>query len=125
VDRPVRGFVALAPAFRPHTLRRIRELVVGALVAPARTLGSYRWQMDARRAIRETATRIPEVRCPLLVLHSCDDPTVSPRGGRELYERASSVEKRFVELQGQGHVLSCAPDLASVAGPIREFLAAR
>ncbi|MCA9750606.1 MAG: alpha/beta fold hydrolase [Gemmatimonadetes bacterium] len=122
-DRPAAGLVALAPALRPRTARRAAGVLRTLLVSPRRAFGSYRWQTEARRAIRATPPRLADVRCPLLVLVSTDDPTVSPAGARAFHDLAGASDKELVVLEGQGHVLSAAPDLESVAAPIRAFRA--
>jgi pimeloyl-ACP methyl ester carboxylesterase len=121
--RPVPAFVGLAPAFRPRSGRRLGQMLFLGLRSPRLARASWRWQMEARHGIRTTRERLPELRCPLRVLASADDPTVSPRGGREMVERAGSADKRFLALEGQGHVLSNAPELELVVGPIREWMA--
>ncbi len=123
-ERAPAGLVALAPALRPYVLRRLGMLLLGFLVRPRVALHTLRWQTDVRRGIRATAARLGEVRCPLLVLHSRDDDSVSARGARELLEAAASERKELRWLDGQGHVLSTAPDRERVFGPVREFLAA-
>jgi carboxylesterase len=115
-------FAALAPALRPFVLRRLLALLPAFAIRPRRAAATLRWQAELRRGILASAARIPEVRCPLLVLHSRDDPSVSVRGARELTGRASSAERRLIVLERQGHVLSIAPDREAVFGPLREFL---
>ncbi|MFN8178161.1 MAG: alpha/beta fold hydrolase [bacterium] len=123
-DRPVGRLVALAPALRPFVLRRLLALPLLALASPRAAASTWRWQRDVQRGIQATTRRIPAVRCPLLVLHSREDDSVSLRGAEELVERAGSTEKRLIVLDGQGHVLSAAPDLRSVVAPMVAFLAA-
>lgn len=123
MQRDPARLVALAPALRPFVLRRLGPLALALVLRPTLALASWRWQMDVRRGIRDTVPLLPRMRCPLLVIHSDDDPTVAARGAREFLDAAGSVEKRFVSLDGQGHVLSAAPDRERVFLPIREFLA--
>jgi carboxylesterase len=125
VRHPVRALVALAPALRPFVWRRIGLLVVGLVVSPRLAVATWRWQTELLRGIRQTRALLGGVRCPLLVLHSRDDGSVSPRGGRELHRGAGSTVKRHVVLDGQGHVLSIAPDKEErVWEPAAEFLEA-
>jgi carboxylesterase len=109
VGSPLRALVALAPALRPFVLRRIWLLGLLVLVRPRLAAATWRWQRELLRGIRETRELLDGVRCPLLVLHSRDDRSVSPRGGEELWRGAGSPEKRHTVLDGQGHVLSLAP----------------
>jgi carboxylesterase len=123
-ERDVLGFVALAPALRPYVLRRLLGLVPLALAHPfaARTL--VRWQSAVRRGMRDAARVLPEVRCPLLILHSDDDDSVDIRGAHEMLTRAASRQKRLEILHGQGHVLSLAPDRHREVFPrVRTFVA--
>jgi len=121
--RPVPAFVGLAPAFLPLAGRRFGRMLLLGLRAPRLARASWNWQMEARRGIRGARELLPGLRCPLIVLASSDDPTVSPRGGEEMVELAGSADKRFVALDGQGHVLSNAPDLEVVVRPVREWMA--
>lgn len=123
VRRDVVALVALAPALQPFVGRRVLGVMIEAILRPRLARINLRWQQAARRGIRATIPEIPRITAPLLVLHSHDDPSVSSRGARMLYERASSKEKQIVLLDDQGHVLTRAPDLESVFGPVRRFLA--
>ena len=123
IERPVPALVALAPALRPFVTGRALWLLPLALVRPRLALATYRWQMEARRAIETTRPLVARVACPLLVLHSTDDRSVSPRGARELFEDAGSQRKELELLEGQGHVLSEAPHREElVFSPVRSFL---
>lgn len=123
IRRPVTGLVALAPALRPFVARRIWLLGVLAIVRPRLALATYRWQRRLLRGIRETRRAVPRLRCPLLVLQSRDDASVSGRGAAELHALAGSERKQLVLLDGQGHVLSRAPDReALVYRPALELL---
>lgn len=117
------GFVALAPAFRPYVSKRAWMLLPLALIRPARARRMFRWQMEAKRGIRETAERLPDVSCPLLAIHSDDDKSVDIRGARELLSGVASTDKRLEIVSGQGHILSRAPDRHRVIFPVvREFV---
>ncbi len=122
-ESDVAGFVALAPAVRPFVLRRLGRLAVQLFTDPELVRLTWTWQMRARKDIRRAIGRLGRVRCPLLVLHSRDDDSVHPRGAREFVDAAGSAEKRLEMLDGQGHVLSMAPDRHRVVfPPIRDFV---
>lgn len=119
------ALVALAPALRPFVWRRIWVLAVGFPVRPRLAAATLRWQRELLRGIGETRGILESVRCPLLVLHSRDDASVSPQGGAELHRAAASAVKGHVVLDGQGHVLTCAPEKETlVFGPSLAFLEA-
>lgn len=120
--RPVRAFVAFAPALRPFVLRRAFALVPQVLAAPRLALLRYRWQQEVWRGIRATELEIPRVTAPLLVMHSRDDASVSIAGSRLLHDGAASTRKHFACVDGQGHVLTTPPNPDVVFGPVREFL---
>jgi len=122
-ERELAGFVALAPALRPYVVRRLLRLVPLLLTRPSAARTLVRWQSAVRRGMRDAAERAPEMRCPLLILHSDDDDSVDLRGAHELLARAGSASKRLEVLHGQGHVLSLAPDRRREVFPrIRGFL---
>lgn len=49
---------------------------------------------------------LPQVGCPLLIIRSADDPTVTPEGAQFVYDQVSSTDKELVTLQDVGHVLT-------------------
>ncbi len=120
--RGVGAFVALAPAFRPFVGRRLAVIALEWIIRPRGARIRYRWQREAQRGIHAAEAEVPSVTAPLLVMHSRDDASVSVSGSRMLHGRASSKEKRLVLLDGQGHVLTRAPDREAVYGPVRRFL---
>ncbi|MGQ0722226.1 MAG: alpha/beta hydrolase [Candidatus Eiseniibacteriota bacterium] len=114
---------ALAPAFRPYVLRRLWLLAALGAVRPPLAWATWRWQWELLRGIRQTRPLVAELRCPLLVLASRDDGSVSLRGARELHRHAATEMKRLALLDGQGHVLTTAPDRErAVYAPVLELL---
>jgi carboxylesterase len=122
VEGGVARFVALAPALRPYVLRRVISLIPRWIQATRLARIQYRWQREVWRGIRATELLIPRVTSPLLVMHSTDDESVSVQGARLLHDRAGSTKKKLVLVEGQGHVLTKAPDPETVFAPIRSFL---
>lgn len=47
--------------------------------------------------------RIPQVKCPLLVMHGEEDSLINPSHGRKLVEAATVTDKRFISIPGAGH----------------------
>ena len=69
----------------------------------------------------DNVSRIPNISCPLIVIHGVDDQVIPLAMGREVYRRAV-VDKRMVEIPGAGH-----NDLTDLGGgaywnAIRAFL---
>jgi fermentation-respiration switch protein FrsA (DUF1100 family) len=78
-----------------------------------------RWMLRFRYA---TIDRLPDLRCPVLIIHSRADEVIPFRHGRELWEKADEP-KAFLEIQGghnEGFLLSA--DI--YAAGIRDFLKA-
>jgi carboxylesterase len=122
-QRDLAGLVALAPALRPRVLVRLLVLGYRFLVRPTVARKTLRWHLELKRGIDATIAWIPNVTCPLCVLHSSDDPSVRPDGARLLHDRAASARKNLVILKGQGHTLARAPNPELVYPRIVEFLA--
>jgi carboxylesterase len=121
--RKIPGLVALAPALRPFVARRAGLLAAGLIVQPRLAWKTLQWQLHLLREIRATRGELPGVTCPVLVMVSQDDPTVSPRGAREFHDGVSSTDRSLREFPDQGHVLSASPDRRRrVFPPILEFL---
>jgi carboxylesterase len=116
-------FVALAPALRPFVGARALALLPLAVAQPALARDTMRWQMEARRGIVETRRSVASVMCPLFVLHSRDDASVSVKGAQDLYEGAATEIKQRSILEGDVHVLSTAPDrVAAIFEPVAEWI---
>lgn len=47
--------------------------------------------------------RIPQVKCPLLVIHGEDDSLITPSHGHKLVDAATVTDKRFLGIPGAGH----------------------
>lgn len=122
VLRPAAAFVALAPALRPFVVSRALALAGRALVNPRAAGVRYRWQREVWRGIRATEAQIARLAAPLLVIHSRDDSSVSIRGARLLHDGAASAVKRLHVVDGQGHVLTQAPEPEVIFAPLRDFL---
>jgi len=66
--------------------------------------------------------RIPQVKCPLLIIHGEADTLIPPSHGRRLFEAATVSDKQFLGIPGAGH-----DDLMDVGGDtidaaIRDFM---
>lgn len=67
-----------------------------------------------------TCDFLPDVRCPVLIIHSCDNKIVPYSHGCRLYDLAPG-DKEFLEVRGGSENGSLAPEDSYAAG-IKEFL---
>ena len=67
---------------------------------------------------------LPQVTCPLLVIHSTLDQAIHPQSARRTYERAGSTDKELVTLHNSGHCLTVDSEWESVAEKTYEFIQA-
>lgn len=74
------------------------------------------------RLIREVRRLLPQVTCPLLVVHSTGDQTIHPDSARYTYERAGSTEKELVTLHNSGHCLTVDSEWEDVAERTYRFI---
>ncbi|RME35145.1 MAG: alpha/beta fold hydrolase [Gammaproteobacteria bacterium] len=58
---------------------------------------------ELRRLVSEMRHRLPEVRCPVLILQGDEDSVVDPRGAAIIERHLGSAEKRLVMLPSQRH----------------------
>ncbi|HYK53701.1 MAG TPA: alpha/beta fold hydrolase [Candidatus Eremiobacteraceae bacterium] len=137
VHKPVAGIVTIStPVFlypmMNATLPLIEQWLPG-LRAPANfaawqgnvvgykstTIGAVNVILDVLARVRK---ELEEVTAPLLVVHSARDLTVPVDSAREIYNRASSKDKRL-ELIGAGsHLMTIGPNLQLIDSFIVEFL---
>lgn len=54
----------------------------------------------------EAARALPQVRAPTLVIQSREDNRISGASAREAFERLGSSQKRFIWVEGAGHVIT-------------------
>ncbi len=58
-----------------------------------------------RRVVQMTKRALPQLACPLCVIHGDRDELADPRSARYIYETAASVYKELHYVQGAGHML--------------------
>jgi len=72
--------------------------------------------------------RIPQIECPLLMVHGVSDNTVPLRMGRELFDAAPpecrGIAKKFVECPNASHVNLDTADAVLYQQSLRDFLGA-
>ena len=67
---------------------------------------------------------LPQVTCPLLIIHSIGDRAVHPRSARYTYERVGSADKELVTLYNSGHAITVDSEWEFVAEKTCEFIQA-
>jgi carboxylesterase len=75
--------------------------------------------------LRGARRSLPNVTCPLLVMHSHNDHTVHPANATEIYERAASTDKQIVWVDDSYHVITLDVDRARVFEQTYEFIKER
>ena len=77
---------------------------------------------ELRRAIDEMDRRLPDVRCPVAVLHASDDPEVDPDSARHIHDRLGSPRKsiHFVAAERHGIIRD---DIGDTRSRLLSFLA--
>ncbi len=76
------------------------------------------------KLIRQVRRLLPQVTCPLLVVHSTLDTAIHPTSARLTYEQAGSADKELVTLHNSGHCLTVDSEWESVAAKTYEFIQA-
>lgn len=76
------------------------------------------------KLIRRAQKRLPQVTCPLLVVHSTGDQAIAPDSARYAYDRAGSLDKELVTLHNSGHVITVDSEWETVAGRSYIFIQA-
>jgi uncharacterized protein len=120
MGRSLGGGVAAWLAQRHVPLALILESTFTSLSDMAAEVYPYfpvRWILRFRYP---TIGRLPDIRCPVLVIHSKTDEIIPFRHGRELYEKANSP-KAFLEIQG-GHNEGFLVSADAYTAGIRDFL---
>jgi carboxylesterase len=74
------------------------------------------------RFIKTARRTLPQVTCPLLVMHSHNDHTVHPDNAHEIHDRVSSTDKELVWVDDSYHVLTLDLDRQKVFESTYEFI---
>jgi len=136
-SKPVAGLVTIsAPVFlypmMSATLPLIEQWLPG-LRAPANfaawqgnvvgykstTIGAVNVILDVLARVRK---EIDLVKAPLLVMHSVRDLTVPVDSAREIYDRASSADKRLELIDAGSHLMTIKHNLQLIDAIIVDFL---
>lgn len=74
------------------------------------------------RLVRDTRTRLPQIRQPLLVVHSRQDHTVGSFNAELIHRRAASETRRLVWLENSYHVITLDYDAERVRSEVLAFI---
>ena len=72
--------------------------------------------------IKNARRSLPQVSCPLLVMHSHNDHTVHPSNATEIHDRAASTDKKLIWVDDSYHVLTLDVDRLKVFESTYEFI---
>ena len=73
------------------------------------------------KLIRRVRRLLPQVTCPLLIIHSTLDTTIHPQSAQFTYERAGSADKELVTLHNSGHCITVDSEWEAVAKKTYQF----
>ena len=76
------------------------------------------------KLIRQVRRLLPQVTCPLLVIHSTLDTAIHPTSAQFTYDRVGSTDKELVTLHNSGHCITVDSEWESVAAKTYEFIQA-
>lgn len=77
------------------------------------------------RFVKTVRDELPDVRCPVLIMHSHNDHTAHPDNAELIHSRVSSTDKQLVWLDRSYHVLTLDHDKQEVYERTYEFMKAR
>jgi len=78
--------------------------------------------VQIKRLMRSIRNGLPTIRIPSLVMHADGDPKVDVRGGREIYHRLGSINKRYHEVCFHQHGIVRGEITREVFAEARDFL---
>lgn len=74
------------------------------------------------KLIRRTRELLPQVTCPLLIIHSTGDEMIGADSAQFAYERAGSQDKELITLHDSGHVITVDNEWTLVAEETWRFI---
>jgi len=74
------------------------------------------------KLIRHTRRLLPQVSCPLLIIHSTLDQAIDAHSARLAYEKVGSADKELVTLHNSGHCLTVDSEWEFVAEKTLRFI---
>lgn len=76
------------------------------------------------RLLRRVRRALPQITCPMLIIHSTLDTAIHPNSARLTYERVGSADKELVTLRNSGHCITVDSEWEAVAEKTYEFIQA-
>ena len=76
------------------------------------------------KLIRRTRRLLPELTCPLVVIHSTGDQVIAADSAEYTYEHAGSLDKELVTLHSSGHAITADSEWETVAEKTYSFVQA-
>ena len=123
--------IYLAPALK-HLLPTRSQSGESDLTDPEADLRLWSYEQDPvfaahelLKLIRRVRRLLPQVTCPLLVIHSTLDTAIHPTSAQFTYDRVGSTDKELVTLRNSGHCITVDSEWESVAAKTYEFIQAR
>ncbi|MBU0703389.1 MAG: alpha/beta fold hydrolase [Chloroflexi bacterium] len=123
--------IYLAPALK-HLLPTRSQSGESDLTDPEADLRLWSYEQDPvfaahelLKLIRQVRRLLPQVTCPLLVIHSTLDTAIHPTSAQFTYDRVGSTDKELVTLRNSGHCITVDSEWESVAAKTYEFIQAR
>ncbi len=75
--------------------------------------------LKLQRAVRSS---LPQITCPLLIMHSTGDKSIHPRSAQLVYENINSQQKDLITLNGSGHCITVDREWMQVADATSQFI---
>ena len=120
--------IYMTPVLR-HLIRRRRKSGASDLTDPQAQLRLWSYEEHSVGAAREVLSLLlhvrrllPEVICPLLIVHSTLDQAIHPASAVYTYERVGSSDKELVTLHNSGHALTVDTEWPYVAEKTYRFI---
>jgi carboxylesterase len=142
-DHPVSGVVALStPYDNPDPRMRLRPIAgllsvvwhftrkgppdwhdpTAAADHLEYPLAPVRGGVEVYDILAELRRRLPSVRCPALIIHSRGDLTVKGSNAEAIVAHIGSSDKRFVQVENSGHVVTRDAERARVFAEVTSFV---
>jgi carboxylesterase len=127
---PANRLIYLTPVFK-YIISKRPKSEESDLTDPEADLRLWSYEEDPifaahelLKLIRRVRRLLPQVTCPLLVIHSTLDQDIHPKSALFTYERVGSADKELVTLRNSGHCITVDSEWKFVAEKTYEFIQA-